>query len=70
MPNYKRAFIPGGTWFFTVNLLERRHKDLLVRDYRVATKCSTKGKTEISFSYRCMGCVNRAYALYIEFTGK
>jgi hypothetical protein len=21
MPNYRRAFIPGGTWFFTVNLL-------------------------------------------------
>ena len=24
MPNYRRAFVPGGTWFFTVNLLERR----------------------------------------------
>ncbi|MFZ1884399.1 MAG: transposase [Rhodoplanes sp.] len=24
MPNYRRAFIPGGCWFFTVNLLERR----------------------------------------------
>jgi len=23
MPNYRRAFIPGGTWFFTVNLLDR-----------------------------------------------
>ncbi len=23
MPNYRRVFIPGGTWFFTVNLLER-----------------------------------------------
>jgi putative transposase len=29
MPNYRRAFIPGGCWFFTVNLLERR-KNLLV----------------------------------------
>ena len=26
MPNYRRVFIPGGTWFFTVNLLERRSK--------------------------------------------
>jgi putative transposase len=25
MPNYRRARVPGGTWFFTVNLLERRH---------------------------------------------
>ena len=29
MPNYRRAFVPGGCWFFTVNLLERR-KSLLV----------------------------------------
>jgi putative transposase len=29
MSNYRRAFIPGGCWFFTVNLLERR-KSLLV----------------------------------------
>ena len=26
MPNYRRVFVPGGTWFFTVNLLERRTK--------------------------------------------
>lgn len=32
MPNYRRAFIPGGTWFFTVNLLERRSNDLLLRE--------------------------------------
>jgi putative transposase len=24
MPNYRRAFIPGGCWFFTVNLLDRQ----------------------------------------------
>ena len=24
MPNYRRAWVPGGTYFFTVNLLERR----------------------------------------------
>ena len=26
MPQYLRAFIPGGTFFFTVTLLERRWK--------------------------------------------
>lgn len=31
MPNYRRAWQPGGTWFFTVNLLRRRENDLLVR---------------------------------------
>jgi putative transposase len=29
MPNYRRAFVPGGCWFFTVNLLDRQ-KTLLV----------------------------------------
>jgi putative transposase len=24
MPNYRRTFVPGGCWFFTVNLLDRR----------------------------------------------
>jgi putative transposase len=26
MPNYRRAFIAGATWFFTVNLLDRRRR--------------------------------------------
>ena len=32
MPNYRRAFVSGGTWFFTVNLLQRHNNDLLVRE--------------------------------------
>ena len=31
MPDYRRAWHPGGTYFFTVNLLERRDNDLLTR---------------------------------------
>jgi len=31
MPNYIRAFVPGGTFFFIVNLLERRRH--LLTDY-------------------------------------
>jgi len=31
MPNYRRAWHSGGTYFFTVNLLERRGNDLLTR---------------------------------------
>ena len=31
MPDYRRAWHPGGTWFFTVNALQRGDKDLLVR---------------------------------------
>lgn len=26
MPNYRRAFIPGGCWFFTVAVLDRRQR--------------------------------------------
>jgi putative transposase len=31
MPDYRRAWHPGGTWFFTVNLLLRQKNDLLIR---------------------------------------
>ncbi len=31
MPNYRRALVPGASWFFTVNLLQRRNNELLVR---------------------------------------
>ena len=31
MPDYRRAWHPGGTYFFTVNLLQRQNNDLLVR---------------------------------------
>jgi len=29
MPNYRRAFVPGGCWFFTVNLLDRKSRLLV-----------------------------------------
>jgi hypothetical protein len=29
MPNYRRAFVPGVCWFYTVNLLERNRKLLV-----------------------------------------
>jgi putative transposase len=31
MPDYRRAWAPGGTYFFTVNLLERKGNNLLIR---------------------------------------
>ena len=31
MPDYRRYRVPGGSYFFTVNLLERSLNDLLVR---------------------------------------
>ena len=32
MPNYRRVWQPGGTYFFTVTLLQRRGNDLLTRE--------------------------------------
>jgi putative transposase len=45
MPNYRRAFVPGGCWFFTVNLLDRQSTLLsdsveLLRDAVRATRQS------------------------------
>ncbi len=31
MPNYRRAWRLGGTWFFSVNLLQRHGNDRLIR---------------------------------------
>lgn len=31
MPHYRRTWVPGGTYFFTVNLHDRR-SDLLIRE--------------------------------------
>ena len=35
MPDYRRTWHPGGTYFFTVNALQRRGNDLLVRHIQV-----------------------------------
>jgi putative transposase len=29
MPDYRRRYVPGGSWFFTVNLLDRRQRLLV-----------------------------------------
>jgi putative transposase len=31
MTNYRRTYVPGATWFFTVNLAERRSRLLVDR---------------------------------------
>jgi hypothetical protein len=40
MPNYRRAFAPGGCWFFTVNLLDRRRR--LLTDNIDALRAATR----------------------------
>jgi putative transposase len=40
MPNYRRSFVPGGCWFFTVNILDRRASLLTehIEELREATR--------------------------------
>jgi putative transposase len=40
MPNYRRAFVPGGCWFFTVNLLDRRRR--LLTDHIDGLRAATR----------------------------
>ncbi len=40
MPNYRRALVPGGCWFFTVNLLDRRCR--LLTDNIDALRAATR----------------------------
>ncbi len=39
MPNYRRAWQPGGTYFFTVALLQRHANDLLTRHIDLLREC-------------------------------
>ena len=50
MPNYRRATEPGATWFFTVNLLERRGNDLLVREIDRLRACVMTERLRRPFS--------------------
>jgi putative transposase len=49
MPNYRRAFVPGGTWFFTVNLLQRHHNDLLLREVDLLRDCVRRVRARYPF---------------------
>jgi len=44
MPNYRRAFVPGGCWLFTVNLLDRRQALLVehIASLRLAAATTRK----------------------------
>ena len=49
MPNYRRLFVPGGTWFFTVNLLERQGNDLLLREIATLRQVVRRVKARYPF---------------------
>jgi putative transposase len=49
MPNYRRAWRAGGTYFFTLNLLERTNNDLLVRYIDVLREAVRKVRMNYPF---------------------
>jgi putative transposase len=55
MPDYRRAWHPGGTYFFTVNLLQRQDNDLLTR--HIETLRSVVKSVRQRHSFRIHGWV-------------
>jgi len=49
MSNYRRAFVPGGCWFFTVNLLERR-ETLLVEHIAILRLAVASTRRSLPFT--------------------
>lgn len=50
MPDYRRAWRPGGTCFFTVNALRRRGSDLLTRHIQVLREVVRKVRHDHPFT--------------------
>lgn len=48
MPDYRRYRVPGGTYFFTINLLERR-SDLLIRYIEALREAVRRTRADRSF---------------------
>jgi putative transposase len=46
MPHYRRNRVPGGTFFFTVNLLDRRSDLLVTRIDALRDSVRSGGETE------------------------
>ena len=49
MPDYRRAWHPGGTYFFTVNLLQRHGNNLLIRHIDILRHVVKSVKTRHPF---------------------
>ncbi len=50
MPNYRRAWQAGGTYFFTVNLLQRGRNDLLIREIELLRRVVASVKARHPFT--------------------
>jgi putative transposase len=53
MPNYRRAFVPGGCWFFTATLLDRR-SSLLTDQIHVLRDATRRTQARFPFDIDAM----------------
>lgn len=49
MSNYRRAYINGGTWFFTVNILQRHQNNLLISNIELLRQTVKKVRANHPF---------------------
>jgi putative transposase len=66
MPDYRRYRLPGGTYFFTVNLLQRNPNDLLVRHVDTLRAVVRVVRKKTSFCYLCLGGFARPLTLCMD----
>lgn len=60
MSNYRRYYINGGTWFFTVNLKNRK-SDLLVRQITELRSAIRRVKNTKPFKLMLLSCCLSIY---------
>ena len=70
MTEYRRFYIPNVTWFFTVNLAERRNNVLLVNKIdELGNTFRYVKKTQTVLYERCRHYAG-SLALYLDIAGK
>src|SRR5690348_53491 len=69
MPDYRRNRVSGGTFFFTVNLLDRR-SDLLVTQIDTLRDAVRRVRVRAPFRRRRLGRPSRSYALPVDIAAR
>jgi len=49
MPNFRRAYVAGGTWFFSINLLHRKDNALLIQEINLLRQAVKQVKQRYPF---------------------
>ncbi|MDP2225159.1 hypothetical protein [Nitrosomonas sp.] len=63
-----RAYFPGGSWFFTVNLAKRKTSRLLVEKIGLLRNAFEYTKQRPPFSHRCRRYFAGSLTLYLDVT--